>query len=73
MRKKLNYEESVARLEDIITQLEQGQIPLEKSTTLFTEGINLVKTCSQYLDQAEEKIKVLVGDKLEDFSLTGEE
>ncbi|KJS22455.1 MAG: hypothetical protein VR72_05235 [Clostridiaceae bacterium BRH_c20a] len=72
MKKKLSYEESVARLEDIITQLEQGQIPLEQSTTLFTEGINLVKTCSQYLDQAEEKIKVLVGDKLEDFSINGE-
>ena len=72
MKKKLSYEESVARLEDIITQLEQGQIPLEQSTTLFTEGINLVKTCSQYLDQAEEKIKVLVGDNLEDFSINGE-
>jgi len=73
MKKKLNYEESVARLENIISQLEQGQIPLEQSTTLFTEGVNLVKTCSQYLDQAEEKIKVLVGDKMEEFNLTGEE
>lgn len=73
MKKKPNYEESIAKLEDIVTQLEEGEIPLETSMDLFTEGINLVKICNQYLEQAEEKIKILVGDKLEDFSLTQEE
>jgi len=73
MKKKINYEDSVKRLEDIIKQLEEGEIPLEESIELFTEGIGLVKTCNQYLEQTEEKIKILVGNKLEDFSLGPEE
>ncbi|NLT94553.1 MAG: exodeoxyribonuclease VII small subunit [Clostridia bacterium] len=68
MKKPLNYEESVNKLEEIIRQLEEGELPLEQSIQLFTEGMDLVKTCNQYLEQAEEKIKILVGDKLEDFS-----
>jgi exodeoxyribonuclease VII small subunit len=73
MEEKLNYEDAVAKLEEIIKQLEQGEISLEKSINLFTEGINLVKTCNRYLNQAEEKIKVLLDDKLEDFSWSKEE
>jgi len=73
MPKKINYEQSVKRLEDIIKQLEEGELPLEQSIELFTEGIGLVKTCNNYLEEAEEKIKILVGDKLEDFNLTPEE
>ncbi|MDK2823248.1 MAG: exodeoxyribonuclease small subunit [Clostridia bacterium] len=73
MEEKLSYEDAVAKLEEIIKQLEQGEISLEKSINLFTEGINLVKTCNRYLNQAEEKIKVLLDDKLEDFSWSKEE
>lgn len=73
MNKKLNYEESVKKLEEIIKQLEDGEMPLEQSIELFSEGIGLVKSCNKYLDKAEEKIKILVGDKLEDFSLISEE
>lgn len=73
MKKRINYEESLKRLENVISQLEEGELSLEQSIELFTEGIGLVKTCNKYLEQAEEKIKILVGDKLEDFSLTSEE
>lgn len=67
MNKGMNYEESVKKLEEIIRLLEEGELPLDQSIQLFTEGMELVKTCNQYLEQAEEKIKILVGDKLEDF------
>ncbi|MGI6225432.1 MAG: exodeoxyribonuclease VII small subunit [Peptococcales bacterium] len=73
MNKINNYEESVKRLEVIIKQLEEGELPLEKSIDLFTEGMELVKTCNQYLEHAEEKIKILVGDKVDDFNLTSED
>jgi exodeoxyribonuclease VII small subunit len=72
MNKGMNYEESVKKLEEIIRLLEEGELPLDQSIQLFTEGMELVKTCNQYLEQAEEKIKILVGDKLEDFSPTQE-
>ncbi|MFZ5943400.1 MAG: exodeoxyribonuclease VII small subunit [Bacillota bacterium] len=70
----LTYEESVTKLEEIIRQLEKGEIPLEKSIRLFSEGMELVKTCNNYLEQAEEKIKVIVdGEKTEDFTFKQEE
>jgi len=73
MAEKLSYEEAIAKLENIVKNLEEGDITLEKSIDLFTEGMNLVKTCNSYLDRAEEKIKVLIDDKLEDFNWSKED
>lgn len=72
MKNEMNYEETVKKLEEIIRLLEEGELPLDQSIELFTQGMDLVKTCNQYLEQAEEKIKILVGDKLEDFNPTQE-
>lgn len=72
MKKPINYEEAVNKLEDIIRRLEEGELSLEQSIQLFTEGMELVKTCNKYLDQAEEKIKILIDNKLEDFIPTQE-
>lgn len=72
MKNDMNYEETVKKLEEIIRLLEEGELPLDQSIELFTQGMDLVKTCNQYLEQAEEKIKILVGDKLEDFNPTQE-
>ena len=59
---KIKYEEAADRLEDITTRLEKGDLTLEDALTLFEEGINLAKTCSKLLDEAEGKIRVLVKD-----------
>ena len=58
MSKKSNtFEESIARLEQIVRGLEQGNVPLEESLKLFQEGTELVRSCGQLLDEAELQIK----------------
>ncbi len=58
-KKKLNFEQSMARLEEIVALLERGEAPLEQSLTLFEEGAGLLKSCSTLLDQAEQKVTLL--------------
>ena len=57
--KKLNFEQSMARLEEIVGLLERGEAPLEESLALFEEGTKLMRTCSALLDQAEQKVALL--------------
>lgn len=57
---KTNFEDSLARLEEITSMLESGEFKLDESLALFEEGASLVKTCNQLLDQAEQKIKILL-------------
>ena len=57
--KKMNFEESLARLEEITTMLESGNYKLDESLALFEEGTALIKQCNRLLDQAEQKIKIL--------------
>lgn len=54
-----SFEESVARLEEIVRMLENGTATLDESLKLYEEGIALVRVCNQKLDSAEKKIKVL--------------
>lgn len=58
-----NYEKSLKRLEEIVSLLETGGQPLEKTLELFSEGTALLSACSKYLDNAEQKITSLLGDK----------
>ena len=56
------FEQSMARLDAIVRQMEQGNVPLEESLKLFQEGTGLVQTCTQLLDQAElEVVKLMKG------------
>lgn len=60
--KKLTFEQSMTRLEEIVKQLEQGDAPLEDALSLFEEGTKLMKKCSAQLDKAEQKVsKLLAG------------
>ncbi len=61
--KKLNFEQAMARLEELVTLLERGEAPLEDSLALFEEGTRLMKQCSALLDKAEQKITKLTMDK----------
>lgn len=54
--KKLNFEASMTRLEEIVTQLERGEAPLEESIALFEEGTKLIAGCTRLLDTAEQKV-----------------
>ena len=57
---ELNFEEAMARLEQIVRALEGGNFPLDESLTLYEEGVKLVKLCSNRLENAEKRIKILV-------------
>lgn len=54
--KKLTFEESMARLEEIVRTLERGDKPLEEALALFEEGTSLIKACGKKLDEAEQKV-----------------
>ncbi|MCA9471799.1 MAG: exodeoxyribonuclease VII small subunit [Nitrospirales bacterium] len=57
------FEQALARLETIVTELERGELPLDESLKIFEEGIKLSKTCLKVLDDAERKVEILVRDK----------
>ena len=57
------FEDALARLETIVTELERGELPLDQSLKIFEEGIKLSKTCLKILDDAERKVEILVQDK----------
>ena len=54
------FEDCLARLEQILAELEKGDIPLERALTLFEEGVKLSQSCRQELDAAEGKIEILL-------------
>lgn len=58
--KKWSFEEAMERLEEIVSAMERGEEPLEKSLTMFSEGAKLVKQCSTMLDKAEQQVTKLV-------------
>lgn len=62
-KENLTFECAVERLEEIVRLLENGKASLDDSLKLYEEGVSLVRFCSEALDSAEKKIKMLsVGD-----------
>lgn len=64
MVKETSFEELFKRLEEIVQEMEEEELQLEKSLTLFEEGVKLSETLRQQLSKAEQKITDLVS-KLE--------
>jgi exodeoxyribonuclease VII small subunit len=56
---KPTFEDSLHRLEEIVEQLEQGEVPLEESIKMYEEGLTLSRECMEKLAQAELKLKKL--------------
>ena len=71
--KKFNLEKSLAELEELVEELESGDLPLEKAMKKFEEGIKLTRGCQAALKEAEQKVEILLsnaGDEdLEDFEV----
>lgn len=59
MQKK-TFEQAIKRLEEIVAELEEGNLPLEESLKIYEEGVELTKFCSTKLNETEDKIKTLV-------------
>ena len=58
--KNKDFESSLKKLEEIVTELEAGDLPLEKSIKAFEDGIKLTRHCQKLLTEAELKIEKLV-------------
>lgn len=56
------FEASLAELEEIVTKLEDGDLPLDASLELFEKGIKLSRECRERLTTAERRIEVLMKD-----------
>jgi exodeoxyribonuclease VII small subunit len=54
------FEDCIQRLEGIVRELEQGEVPLERSLTLFEEGMQLSASCRKELEEAEGKVEILL-------------
>jgi exodeoxyribonuclease VII small subunit len=53
----MSFEEAMAALEQVVTRLERGDVPLEESITLYEQGAALKKHCAEKLKAAEEKVE----------------
>ena len=67
---KKTFEEQMEALENIVNELEKGDLNLDESVTKFEEGMKLSKECNKILEQAEKKITILLQ---EDGNVTEEE
>ncbi|MCI6085350.1 exodeoxyribonuclease VII small subunit [Selenomonas sp.] len=59
-KKEPTFEEALARLQDIVTKMEQGDLPLQELITQYSEGMKLAAACSQSLGRAEQAMDLLV-------------
>lgn len=64
---KMSYEQAYGRLEEIVTALEQGEQNLEEALALYTQGQALARRCAELLENAELRVRQLVGDELLDL------
>lgn len=76
MSKNMTFEESMARLEQIVRTMERGEAPLDESLKLFQEGTELASRCGKLLEEAELQIKKVIKTAdgtpaLEDFADEG--
>tara|TARA_B110000090_G_scaffold192613_1_gene226201 strand:- start:589 stop:849 length:261 start_codon:yes stop_codon:yes gene_type:complete len=71
----LSFEESLNELDSIVQSLEQGELSLESSMALFERGLNLSQVSQSKLQDAEQKIKILLKKngqaELSDFAISG--
>lgn len=55
-----SFEGSLDELERIVRQLEEGDLPLDRSLELFEQGVRLSRECQKRLDEAERKVEILL-------------
>ena len=70
--KKIDFEKSLAELEQLVEEMENGDLTLDQSLSKFEKGVALTKACQQALQEAEQRVNILMEKNgeatLEDFS-----
>ena len=71
--KKFDLEKSLAELEELVEELESGDLPLETAMKKFEDGIKLTRGCQAALKDAEQKVQILQksagGEELDEFEI----
>lgn len=65
-KKTIDLEKSMTELENIVEQLETGDLPLDKSLKQFEKGVRLSRECQAALTEAEQKVQILLDSELGD-------
>jgi len=60
---EIDFEAALRELEQIVEQLEAGDLPLERSLALFEQGVRLSRDCQKRLDEAERRVEILLKDE----------
>ncbi len=60
MAKELKFEDMMKKLEEIVSELESGDMPLEESLRKYKEGMKFIQACRKKLDETKRKVEVLV-------------
>lgn len=60
---ELSYEQAIARLEEIVRQLEQRDLELERAISLYEEGLSLIHYCENKLKEAKTRVEVILKTK----------
>ncbi len=70
----MNFDEALQQLEQVVRQLEAGNLPLERSIELYKQGMSLSNECHQKLQQIESEVAKLVDPSgaMTDFEVSGE-
>ncbi len=71
--KKPNFEQQIKRLREVVQELEQGDLPLEKGVALYKEGVSLAASCREQLAKAKHEIAVLTEEGLQPLTSAGED
>ncbi|KFK97605.1 MULTISPECIES: exodeoxyribonuclease VII small subunit [unclassified Serratia (in: enterobacteria)] len=65
----ISFENSLSELERIVTRLESGELPLEDALNEFERGVQLARQGQQKLQQAEQRVQILLNDNHDDAVL----
>lgn len=65
-KEKLKFEEAMQQLEEIVTNLERGDVPLEEALEQFQKGVGLSKICKETLQSAEKTLTKIVDENGEE-------
>lgn len=68
-----SFESAMAELEQLVANMESGELPLEASVTAYQRGSELVQYCAAQLERVERQVKVLEGDMLKPFATDEED
>ena len=58
----LSFEEAIGELELVVAALEQGELPLDEALARFERGVRVARTGRERLEQAQQRIQILLGD-----------